>query len=291
MELLGGAVFALLITTGLVYYLVTRDEPGESPRRGRGTTLDDSGSLESRIEAMERRAAELEHQLAALDEEDEQGEDSSLDWAANTNGPSFDMGDADIPLEIEYRDAGGRTSRREITVQRYRYAGARGHLSAYCHGRGAQRTFLFSRIKSAVDPLTGEVIAELGPWLDEHFEASPIGQAAGALDRHYAALTIMFYVAKADAAFRQREKAIMREFLIDEGAQQEVAIAILDTVSRWATPSAIAYGKALRALAPAPADYRLRVKRAAAALVASDKTVHHKESLALKRLESEVPKD
>src|SRR5690554_4291486 len=111
--MLGGAILIIVLTGALAYFLVTRSEPSKSRPARRHAPHGDARSIEARIDEMELRAAELEQQLAALDDDESEQDDPTLrDWTANGSGPSFEIGAADIPLAINYCDAKGRTSSR-----------------------------------------------------------------------------------------------------------------------------------------------------------------------------------
>lgn len=255
--------------------------------------------IERKIHALESRAAALQVKLDQLPDEDsasgqEQDESdateclATADWTADACAPAFAFGPANIDVEIDYAGSSASGQQRRVTVQSYRYDGPHGFLNGYCHWRRASRTFLFSRIKAAREIETGDPITDLGPWLHRHYEITEAGIADAALEKHRPALDALFYVAKADRAFRAAEKQIVRHFLIDEGVTNTTATAIIDQMTRWEIPSAIAYGRALRQLNECPPDYRRRLKRAAEAMVASDKSVHPTESRALARLVKEL---
>ncbi|TAA18211.1 hypothetical protein EA658_13770 [Pseudoxanthomonas winnipegensis] len=239
-----------------------------------------------------RRTAEVDRRLEQLPEEDEPPRDASReDWAANDRGPTFELGPASIPLRLEYLGSDHRATLRDITVLKYGYEGVRGTVYAHCHLRGERRTFLFSRITKAIDPADDSPIPELGPWLDNKYRLSDVGLAEHSIDQHEDALLTLFYVAKADGIFRAPEKAVVQRFLTSNGLSAGTADVVTASMTKWETPSAIAFGKCLGRLAVKPAAYRQQVKLAAEAMVESDKTVHPKETNALKRLRSEVSSD
>lgn len=270
----------------LVVVIVVLTSSKADPKR------DERPDLERRIDEMERAAASLEASLAEIDNEtameDRRDEGIALNYAGPQLGPDFEFGDAAVPLVIRYNDGAGQVTEREITVLRYTYGPTGGVLSAYCHYRGAKRTFYFTRIVSAVCAETGEHIQHLGPWLDAAYLSTAPGKAGSVLEKHADALDALFYVAKADGAFRAKEKASVIAFL--RAVSHEVAIdteigdRIIAQLSRCATPSAIAYGKALSRLQAHTPAYRGQLLKAAKEMVASDKTVVHAENNALKRM-------
>lgn len=76
------------------------------------------------------------------------------------------------PLILKYRDdVGGVTERPVYAI------GLRDHedtLNAYCQTRRKLRSFSIKRIVEAIDPITGEIVSNLGAWLTE---AGPIGRS------------------------------------------------------------------------------------------------------------------
>lgn len=69
-------------------------------------------------------------------------------------------------LRIKYVDANGVCTEREITP--YKTGTTRETMHAYCHLRRARRKFLFSRVESAIDMETGEVLTRHQLWLRFH---------------------------------------------------------------------------------------------------------------------------
>jgi len=104
------------------------------------------------------------------------------------------------------------------------------------------------------------------------------------LREHLPAITALLYIAKCDGAFRPREKRILRHFLIDDGVPNGAAGRIVDFVSTWQVPASHAFELALAELCHRPDGYRRRVVRAAAAMVASDRTAFPAEHAALEQL-------
>lgn len=192
-------------------------------------------------------------------------------------------------LRIKYRDGRDQVTHRTITVERYSRASADGGLlSAFCHMRQSRRPFRFSRIEHAVDMEGMQRIDRLGDWLDARYATTPAGHRDFFLESHISAIGALHYVAKADGAFRARERAVVERFCIDCGATPEVAAAVTAVAATWDAPSAVTFGQDLRAVAPRDEAYRMRVHAAAVAIVGTDKTVRDAETHALKRLVKEL---
>ena len=194
-----------------------------------------------------------------------------------------------VDLSITYCDRDGRLTKRNITVEKYAITQDGGLLAAYCHLRKARRPFRLSRIKAASDPRTGFNIINLGSWLDEQYEASPNGIRDIFIKNNDDALGALFFVAKADGAFRAKEKMVLQTFCASQGLE-DIAIQslVVETVAGWAVPSRIAYGKDLRSLLVRSEDYRRSVLDHAKAMLATSKIIHDDAKHALERMVREL---
>ena len=194
-----------------------------------------------------------------------------------------------VDLGITYCDRDGKTTHRDITVEKYARTQDGGILAAYCHLRKSRRPFRFSRIKKAIDRKTGAPIHDLGAWLDRQYETSPKGLRDKFVSAHEAALGALFFVAKADGAFRAKEKAVMQAFCASQGLKSpDIQALVVETVAGWAVPSRIAYGKDLRELLQRDEGYRQGILDHAKSMLASTKTAHDEATRALERMEREL---
>lgn len=192
-------------------------------------------------------------------------------------------------LRIRYANSKGETSSRVIDVQEFAHDWDGCTIQAYCYNRGARRTFKVSRILEAIDTSTGEVISNLDSWLDAKYEASDAGAVDAFVAEHHAALVALFYVAKADGAFRAPEKRALEELCDEWGLYDPIQFDLLvKDIGRWAKPSAIAYGRALRELFLMPEEYQQQVYVAAQRMSAGKKTVSDVEKRALARMRKEL---
>lgn len=196
-------------------------------------------------------------------------------------------------LEIEFKDKAGKETRREITVRRYILGDSDGVIDAFCHLRNANRPFLISRIQNATCLETGEIIKNIPQWLDQKYASTPAGQIDAILIEHAAALSCLQHVAKADGAFRAKEKDVVRLFLSRQAPDADPAHVkgAVEKVARWHRMSAIGFGQEIRELLEKPEPYRLDVLETARAIVGTQKTVHTDEAKAVKRLEKELFKN
>jgi predicted DNA-binding transcriptional regulator YafY len=73
-----------------------------------------------------------------------------------------------ISLHIRFKDLEGQITQRDISTVWYAYNRTTGDglVYAYCQMRQANRPFVFKRIKHAVSVETGEIIPNLGEYLD-----------------------------------------------------------------------------------------------------------------------------
>jgi hypothetical protein len=216
------------------------------------------------------------------------GPDAWDEW--DYKGVRLDVGGKDIAarLRVHFTDKEGAQTVREIDAKRFITDGKDGVLRAYCHLRQANRPFRLSRVTEAVDLDTGERIDNLPGWLTAKYAESPRGMADAFIDEHVDALTALFYVAKADGAFRLPERTVIGAFCGAVGKPSaDVQEVVLQEVASWATPTAIGYGRALRAVATKPEEYRRSVLNTAQSIVDSDRTKKDAEFAALTRMAKE----
>ncbi|MCA0197755.1 MAG: hypothetical protein LCH59_06495 [Proteobacteria bacterium] len=244
-----------------------------------------------RVEEIERQIATLEAQIASAEAEAIQDEpggfppDEPAEFFSQGKGRTLA---ADI--EIDFIDKYGNATCRRITTQDYQYGPENGNINAFCHLRKGNRSFLFSRIKRAVDLETGTEIQDLRSWLDQRYELTPAAAVESLITQHAAALRCLHYVGKADGAFRANEKAVMRGFIERQSphADRETIDHVVAEVSTWYPLSAIGFGKEISAVAQSPEAYRYDVLAAAEAIAKTGKASHTAEVNAVKRLRKAV---
>ena len=211
--------------------------------------------------------------------------DSWESWNNVLDDPSTTR-DLQAHLRIAYTDTLGQRTHRSIQVRRFgldEHGG--GLLVAFCEMRQSMRPFQLARISHVADLDTATTIVDLAGWLDARYIATPLGERDAFLSLHEPALRALFYVAKADDAYRAKEKAAIVEFCTWAGlADTTVQSLVTEEIGRWPKPSAIQFGKDLQFVAALDVTYRERVLQTAKAIVATDKTVRENETRALDRM-------
>ncbi|MBF0305173.1 MAG: hypothetical protein HQL41_05945 [Alphaproteobacteria bacterium] len=119
------------------------------------------------------------------------------------DGPTTGVGRTVI---IDYRDASGCDSRRQITVKYLVDYGDDHTIEAWCHHRRARRTFLLSRVETMYRPDTGEVIDRPLDFLTGMLN----GPERQAIDRLVDDITVLVYVARSDGQMRAPERQSRR---------------------------------------------------------------------------------
>jgi predicted DNA-binding transcriptional regulator YafY len=191
-------------------------------------------------------------------------------------------------LSIEYADADGVITNRSITTNFYTtdaYNG--GEINAYCHLRNQTRTFYFDRIRRATEAdRVNRAIPDLKKYLNTLYSESTQGKAELFFEEHSGAFGALFFIAKSDGAFREKEKIIIDLMCSIFGMTDSAVRAyIVKQMTNWYTPSKVAYGKDLKELLAKPTLYRMRVIAAAKTMINSDKKITEAESAALARMQ------
>ncbi len=195
-------------------------------------------------------------------------------------------------LNIEYVSrATGEVTERMIDVYSFvcSRVGGTGEISAYCYLRRANRTFLIENINRVFvrgsDQKTGDVIELLFSLYDE----TAAGKAELVVQEHLAALMVFYFVAKADSAFREKEKILVGAFLSIHGVDKPVLVdQCINTMYEFGAMSNIAFGNALRALLNKPMLYRKQIYAVCNAMLKSDRSVTDREAAAMVRIKKEM---
>ena len=186
-----------------------------------------------------------------------------------------------VSLNIKFVDREGSTTQRDITVKRYAHNPSThgGVIYAWCHLRQGNRPFALQRIRAAIDLTTGEVIQDVGAFLDAAYQESPLYAAEMFLKEHHSAIVVLFSFSKADGAMRVKERAIIKQWAVLNGLTQEQDLLALESKFKHWTFSKHSFYHAVKTVKEESRsqDYMQSLWEASQAIVASDKTAHSDE--------------
>jgi hypothetical protein len=192
-----------------------------------------------------------------------------------------------INLHIHFVDREGKATERDITTQRYAHNPDThgGVIYAFCHLRKGNRPFAFSRIKQAVDLETGEIIPDLGAFLDAAYVATPVGVVDKFLEEHAEGIFVLFSFAKADGTMLAKERVVMLDWARAHGLTDETALAALEDQMKkiWYTTDH-AFWNAVKAVKLEARDesYMQSLWSAIQAILNTDKKLSEQEAQYLK---------
>ena len=167
---------------------------------------------------------------------------------------------------IDYLDAKGDHSRRQITVRKILNYGDDWAIDAWCHHRRATRTFLLSRIEAMFLPDTGEVIDRPLDFLTGVLHG-PEGKVMARLEDD---LTVLVYVARSDGQMRANERVVIVDYVVSScgDTSLDTKVIELEIQNFWNGPGA--FYAALRRLKDEPIDRRNALFRSAEAVMLAD---------------------
>lgn len=199
-------------------------------------------------------------------------------------------------LNIEYvSKSTGEVTTRMIEVENFSCSrdGIGGVINAYCYKRMAPRTFFIENINWAFanhkhQQKTDNVIGLLFSLYDD----TEAGKTELVFQEHMEAFMVFYFVAKADNAFRAKEKILVGAFLSIHGVDKpDVVNQCIDTMYQFGSLSNIAFGKAMRTLLGRPMLYRKQIYAVCNAMLKSDKSVTDREEAAMVRIKKELKLD
>ncbi len=186
-------------------------------------------------------------------------------------------------LRLNFEDVGGALTTRDVDSIAFTYDEEQhsGVLWAFCHLRHATRPFRYSGIRQAVDLDTGELIQDLGTYLQQKYEQTPAGAVDRFLKEHWDSVFCLFCVAKADGALRQKERASISLLVQELGLrdQEPLDLLIEQIRTQWEPSQTKPYWDAVKAVAARPdastlaPDLLARMQQ----VIATDKTPHPDE--------------
>lgn len=114
---------------------------------------------------------------------------------------------------ITYTDQRGLTTERDIDIKRAYNDNSKFAIDAFCHLRGAQRSFIDERIKSAVDLDSGEVVSSVAQHAIVQYQDSGEGKVWSAIGREWQAVQMLAFVCRADGRMMKAERTVICDYL------------------------------------------------------------------------------
>jgi uncharacterized tellurite resistance protein B-like protein len=191
-----------------------------------------------------------------------------------------------VELRIRFQDLEGKITERDIATNWYAHNPTTGNgiVHAFCKMRQANRPFALNRIQHAVALETGEVISNLGVYLDSLYSKTPQAAVEQFLSDHSAAIFVLFSFAKADGAMRAKERAVISNWATSLGlANQEHMEELTKQIKGWYSTDH-AFWDAVKTLQKQerPVQYLEDLWQAVTSIVQSDKTTTELEIKYLK---------
>lgn len=185
-------------------------------------------------------------------------------------------------FQLRYKNGAGVETQRAVTVRQFGPVENAFLLIGHCHLRNATRTFRTDRILQCVDTDTGEVVADVGRYLQDRYESSPEAALDRLLESDYDVLRVLLFIGKADGALRAPERAIILDTARVLSNDSRLSSESLDrVVKELETPSLQAFKIATGRLSQRAQAQRELLLGAARAMVATQTTIHPAEQEAL----------
>jgi hypothetical protein len=153
-----------------------------------------------------------------------------------------------LELEIDYTDAKGTETTRQIKLKRFRFSQDKkeGLLYGYCYLRGGGRDFSVSRIQRCVNVETGEIIVDIIKYLEEQYEFSSGGQLEKMWNDFTDEMNVLVYVGKLDGMLRKKEKEIIASYALSRNETFRLSIEeIIEDMTNITSLSKTQFARAL----------------------------------------------
>lgn len=188
-----------------------------------------------------------------------------------------------VAFQLDYIDARGNQTTRIVDVHEFDDTLYGGALTEFCRLREGNRTFWFDRIQECVDMDTGEIIEDIRSYLHAKYDQSPDATLDKLLTWHNDVLRILLFLAKADGRMMKEERLAILDYVKALSSDDRLNEGQLMGVFQQITiPSITAFkqccGRVAKALQP---NERQAIIDVAGKIVASEKTVHPSEQVAL----------
>lgn len=192
-------------------------------------------------------------------------------------------------LRLEYTDAKGEKTTRNVRVREFDNTLYGGILMGICELRDAHRTFRFDRIRTCVDLDTGEVVNDVRAYLNKLYETSPERSTDLLVSDYLDALKVVYYVAKADGQYRKAEKEVVTQFVQilvrDTRITSEMIDVAIQTVS---VPTIQAFKLAVGRIVKGGQIDPSLLNQCCKEIVATQGAVHPSEQEALDYIEKKI---
>lgn len=197
-------------------------------------------------------------------------------------------GIAGVGCILTYVDCKGSISLRRVTCRKLSEHDGVLYLQAFCHERGALRTFRVDRITELACGSTGEVFAPASVFF-EPFSVTHDGGAAAGFGLHVrlaadlrAGLNVLAFLAKVDGKVVPEEREVLRRYCQSFGLRYADHTFDFDGVCSYATklaPDAETFYVSIERLTRphAPAGLVGLTRHAAGQLIDADGIQHEKE--------------
>lgn len=289
-----GLVLVLMAIAALIIYKLKGKTKSKAPVQR--TVLDSKAKPPSSDQVAVSQDAALVLKIEVVGAKDNstkteqptEDRDAWEDWADDAYDPYRSGRILKVPLLLEYCDKKGAVTRRNVVTERYVYDASDGLIHAFCKLRNARRPFRISRITKAIDLETGEEIADLRTWLDSQYESTNEFRLDQFVEQHTPALGLCQAMAKADGAFRAKEKELVAGMCVQLGASEQVADLVVKALLEWQVPSAVRVGKDIRALVLQSEAEQQLVLETLRQIIESDKTEREEERRLLDKVEKAI---
>lgn len=203
-----------------------------------------------------------------------------------------DPRDVSARLAIKYTDGNGSPSERTVRVRSFDPALYGGTMIGHCELRNDTRAFRFDRIREAVDTDTGEVVSDVGDYLQQRYDASPERSRDTLREDYRQLLRVLFYVAKADGQYRREEKEVVRRYLRSIVNDPRVSDELIDGLFQdLEVPTLPAFKRALGKVLSEQLVEPASLKNVCHEIVATQQKVSPGEKEALEYLERRISRE
>lgn len=197
-------------------------------------------------------------------------------------------GELALRLQFDYSDGEGRATQRTVDVKRFNVFSNECVVIGHCLLRGADRTFLMSRMSNIHDA-DQRPIDNLPQHLISAWEGTPDWSRQRLYSELEDSLQVLFYLARLDGAMRAKEASAITAFVVSCGHQPEFAAEVPDVLRTYSTPTprtfSLALGRLSRTATPLVKQQTIDAARA---IIASKSQPKASETEALAKVETKL---